>query len=186
MIEFGNPLSLLAIEEKPNSFLPIDINSLGLAFPCKNLTLRDIDYLVVTYGIDGIKEAIKNANIVSDDSLIGNLVILYEDNEQRRKAPLISKQTFESYSLANILTEYITDKDFINQVITKIKSLKIQEELVSSIEEKLKTANVYLALEALNLIGYINSRKLYLQMIKIVERKKNATRVREIDLYEMG
>ena len=187
MPEIGNPASLLALEEKPNSFVPIDLKSIGLDFPCENLTLRDIDSLNITYSVAEIKEAIKIANVVPTEALNGNLVILYEENGQRRKAPIISKETFNEYNILGMLNDNILDKSFVNQLITKIESLKIPDEIKFSLEEGLRQGLPHLVMRAFNLMGYVDQRRLYLYMIKVIQRGYNkAKRIREKETKEVG
>ena len=179
MPEYGNPVCLLALEEKPNSFIPIDLQSLGFDITRGILTLKDIDYLSFTYRVEAIKEAIKKSKIVSESSLSGNLVILYEDNKQKRKTTVIDKYLFENYDIMTMLLSNIDDKEFVNQLINKVKNMKILDDIKSKLVMALKRKEVYIFFEMIETLGYITERKLYLYMIKFIEKKQNAIRVRE-------
>lgn len=179
MPEYGNPVCLLALEEKPNSFIPIDLKSLGFTITSGILTLKDIDYLTFTYGVVVIKDAIRKANVVSEESLNGNLVILYEENAQKRKIPIIDKHVFETYDIMNVLFSNIDNKEFVNQIINKIRSLKLSDEICADLIVALKQKNIYAFFEITENLGYLTMRKIYLWMIKWLENRQNVIRIRE-------
>lgn len=172
MPNIGNPTALLALEEKPNSFIPIDIHSLGFGFSCAILTLQDVDHFTMNYEENEIKILIKNVNIVPLEALEGNLVILYEDNENKRKAPLLTKDIINEYGIIEILIRNTNNKDFINQIITKIKSMKLDESLALNLIANLKTGNVINFMNSYGMMNYLDKRKLYLYMIKVLKKKQ--------------
>lgn len=167
----GNPTALLALEEKPNSFIPIDIHMLGFGFSCAILTLKDIDHFTMSYDENEIKRLIRNVNIVPLEALEGNLVILYEDNENKRKAPLLTKDIINEYGIIEILIRNINNKNFINQIVTKIKAMKLEESFVLNLIANLKNGNVSNFMNLYGMMNYLEQRKLYLYMIKVLKKK---------------
>ena len=179
MPEKGNPACLLVLEEKPNSFIPIDLKKIGFSITTGVLTVRDIDYLTFTYGVKKIKEVIRISNVVSNKALDGNLVILYEENAQKRKIPIIDKHVFETYDIMNVLFSNIDNKEFVNQIINKIRSLKLSDEICADLIVALKQKNIYAFFEITENLGYLTMRKIYLWMIKWLENRQNVIRIRE-------
>jgi len=181
-MNIDNPTSLLAIEEKPNSFLPINLEELGFIVSSEILTLKDLDYFVLNVGEENLKDIIKRANVVPEDALNGDLVILYDNNKQKKKLPILKKEYLEKYDLQSIISDYIDNKQFINRVISKIKTLNISEEIKQNIEVALKEGNTNLFLIAYNSLTYLLQRNLYLYMINgIIKMEANAKRVRGKD-----
>ncbi len=175
----GNPVCLLALEEKPNSFLPIDLNAIGFEISSKKLTMSDIDNLSMKYDEILIREKIRKANVVPAYAMAAKLVLLYEEEGQKRKAPFISKVMFDENNINELMIENIDDKNFVNQLIIKIRNLKVPEYLELTLIDCLKHSSATYFMQAFISLSYILQRKLYLYMITIAKRDINSTRVRE-------
>lgn len=135
-----NPLCMLAIEERPNSFFPIDIRLLDIGVSSASMTLRDLDHLLFLYPEDFIRQRIKENNIVPESNFEAPFVILYDDdNNKKRKLPIISEESYFHGNLKEQLFGVIENKNIINHLVNKINLLMLDEiqkkELISLLKD---------------------------------------------------
>lgn len=172
-----NPLCLLALEERPNSFIPIDIKELGLDVSSVTLTLKEMDYLLEVYPLNYIRERIKHNNVCSPTAFDSPLVIIYEDDKNRkRKLPIISEQLYFEGNIETILTENISDKTFLNKLSDKIRLLGIAEEIKVKLIYFLKNGFVDGFLLIYNKLPYLIQRNMYIYIGNIYSKKNIRTR----------
>lgn len=179
-----NPACLLAIEEKPNSFLPFSIQDLGFSYPNSVHTLSEMDLFISIYGEAEIKNILMNANVFPVEALSGDLIILYIDEKnKKRKLPIIPAEYYSNYNLIVLLNENAHDKDFINRIINKINNLKEVDEVRENLKNALSTNDFNLFMQIFGSLSYFLQRNMYLYIVKGLPNELNRTR--EIKNNEM-
>jgi len=165
----GSPICMLAIEEKPNSFIPINISELGIKLRIPNYcSLKQMDNIIFNYGIDYLKETLRVSNITDSDKLDGDFVILLGAIYGKRKLPIITKEIRETYNLGQLIINNINNKEFVNQVINKIKNLKNEDPINCNLNSILKSGNANLFLIYYDTLPYLVQRDIYWLVINVI------------------
>lgn len=166
MIAVENPICLLAIEDRPNSFIPIYITDLGLEeYQTSWVTLKELDEIFIKYEVSFLKEKIKSLNIISEESLKGDFVLLVGNNKNRTKLPTISKELYEKYPLKEYINRNLKNPDFKNHIILKILNLLIIHDTKKQLVLEWKNENVDNFLEYFNQLSYVRKREIYFILI---------------------
>jgi len=180
-----NPLCLLAIEERPNSFMPIDLKALGIGLPSTSITLRELDHLLFVHTTAFIKELIKVNNVVPGYDLSQPLVILYDDeNNRKRKLSLIPEEYYFNGNIREILFDNIDDKKIINQLINKILSLPIEDNIKTNLVSLLKNGFIEEFVIIFNTLPYLIYRNLFLYIGNIINKKNKLVREKNAEEVE--
>lgn len=172
MLDNDNFSCLLAIEEKHNSYLPINLKDIDINDYPEVLSLAYIDTLTTTYNIEDIKESIKKANVVPTESLDKDLVIIAPGI--KRKFKIITKDMLENYDFTKIIYQNINNKDFVNRIINKLRNLGLNDDLIYY----LKLGEIDKFLTNFNELPYVIQRNLYLYIISSLDKENKNIRIR--------
>lgn len=182
----NNPISMLAIEENQNNFFPIDISELDLGVNSLFCSIKELDCLMFGFGLECIKNKIKKANIVSDESLAKELVIIYQQDGKLKKVPIITKELLNDKGISELIGENIHDKVFLNRIYNRLDSLAKAEvvsvELKSIMINALKMGDINSFISIYDGLPYILQRKLLLFIAKLAaanERNEVIKRTRK-------
>lgn len=175
----NDPICMLAIEEKPNSFLPINLYELNLGLTSNlPLTLSELDQLIIFYGIKNLLDIINNNNILPIEACSDSLIILYEEkNGVKRKLTVISEEIVENYSFASLVDAISQNKNSINHLVNILNCFKINDFLKNELIFFLKKGLYQDFVSKISELPYFFQRKLFLHMIASIN--KSAVRVRE-------
>lgn len=167
----SDPICLLAIEEKPNSYLPFAINDLGITYPAPVNTLMEMDLFLSIIDQEKIKATLEEVNIFPEEALSGKLVILYiDENGIKRKLPIIPKDYYNNYNLLETLQNNSNDAQFINYILNKINNLQNFEEVRENLKAAIKTSDFELFMSIYSTLPYFVQRGIYLYIIAGLEK----------------
>lgn len=141
-----NLIANLALEERPNSYIYIDLSLLDIMesyqFDANMLSLEAIDALLCDFSEDEIKNSIKSSNIVKEEYLEAPLVIIYKN----RSLPVITKDNIDEIANVDIsINGCFHNKQDANKYINKFISVYRRyfpenEEEINILQENLKRA----------------------------------------------
>lgn len=181
-----NPISMLAIEENQNNFFPIDISELDLGVNSLCCSIKQLDCLIFSFGIECIKDKIKKANVVSSESLAKELVIIYQQDGKLKKVPIITKELLNDLGISELIGENIHDKVFLNRIYNRLDSLAnaeiISADLKNDMVDSLKANDINLFINRFDSLPYLLQRELLLFIAKLVtanEREEVVKRIRK-------
>lgn len=172
MVKNDNPISMLAIEENQNNFFPIDISELDLGSNFLYCSLKELDCLVFGFGVDYIREQIKNANIFSEQSQNKEIVIIYDDEGKIEKVPLITRELLNDKGISELVGENVHDKVFLNRIYNRLDSMAKAEEIL--LEQKnemitaLKSGDINVFITIYDNLPYIVQRKLLVFIARLL------------------
>ncbi len=110
---------LLILESKPGDFMPIALNTFSEG---KNFdgSIESIDAITSNYTEKELLEEIKKLNIVQFRNLEGKLLI---KGSGKARLEVLFKDTFSEFILNDYIIDNIEDKQFLNKIFNKCKSL---------------------------------------------------------------
>lgn len=190
-------MAYLAIEERPNSYVPIDILLLDIFNTYKSQfkgeistnDLLSIDSFLATYTPEEVRQSISRANII-DTSVINEPFVIID--KKHKLEPLFKDPSNECdfYQIVLLSTE---DKSFANtlknKLINIIKSLgknkeyNYKEFYINNLLENLKDAFSYqdgkIIYDIISILPYEYKRELYVYFYKSKEFKMTKQLLRE-------
>lgn len=175
--KFGIPF--IAFEERPNSFVPVDLMNLDIIdkfekeikyWNKKNkgiLTLKVLDGLLSYYTKAEIVESIKRSNTIVLRDYNVPLIIRYNS----RTLPLITKDNVNSFDFTNVIKEACENKNLGNKFKNKYKNLLEKYwgtivsdegiiEQVEALQEALDDRNESSVLQFFNWLSYEAQREM--------------------------
>lgn len=186
MVKNDNPISMLAIEESPNNFFPIDISELDLGTNLLYCSLKELDCIIFSFGLDYIKDQIKKANILSERSLSKQIVIIYNDDGKIEKVPLITSELLNNKGINELIEENVHDKVFLNRIYNRldslVKSAEISVETKNNMINSLKSGDINIFIAVYDNLPYMIQRKLLVFIARLLSAAKKddvITRVRK-------
>lgn len=144
----------LAIETKPNNYFPINLPDLNISNGFTSTKITEIDSFTLKFNENEILNSVKEANLIDLTSTM-NLVIIYNEKNVIRKAPVLTKD--KSYNMWNYIKENYTNKNFLNKIYNFLNN-KVEPDFLNSLKS---SPNVLEFLNQLSLIPYNIERKLY-------------------------
>lgn len=190
-------MAYLAIEERPNSYVPIDILLLDIFNTYKSQfkgeistnDLLSIDSFLAAYTPEEVRQSISRANII-DTSVINEPFVIID--KKHKLEPLFKDPSNECdfYQIVLLSTE---DKSFANtlknKLINIIKSLgknkeyNYKEFYINNLLENLKDAFSYqddkIIYDIISILPYEYKRELYVYFYKSKEFKMTKQLLRE-------
>lgn len=162
----------LVFDTKKNGPMPVDIKLFDSNFD-GNLSIENIDKFTVNYSNEELLEIVREANILSDEYLFGEIYII--DNN-RRKFPVILKDTFLNFDLITFLFQNLDNKIVMNQLFNKYSAIvKNETEYVQTFKNSIESGIISeIGCHILSL-NYLEQRKLMFYIVTkmfIRERKK--------------
>lgn len=167
----------LALMARPGDYVFIDISKLDLANGYNPVDLAGIDSFTMCFSTTELMAAIKRANMASEKYLNGQLVI--QDNQKHNPIRIIDKDFYNVFLIEDYLKEKLKDKQELNKIINKFRSLVKNEELL----EAFKSNNLEIALNELFSLPYLIQRKFIIYLIEMrnteLKQKKEQERIRD-------
>ncbi len=127
---------LLAIERRPNDYIPISWN-LSLLYNQQDInSLEKIDKLTSSTDETLLKVQFISENLLSEECLDKPLVIIFEENERIRKlessiVTMDEKEVIEPSYIYNFLLNNIRQRKIMNRIYNKFKDKKVSDDLKS-------------------------------------------------------
>ena len=140
-----NQTPYLAIEERPNSFIAIDLNNLDIFTNGNSQVMyndiNELDFILGNFQESQIRESLKRSNTIDQDKCDSPFVIIYRGHS----LPIITKDNSDKLSVLEIFEKAVLDKQEANKyfnIYRKVvkKYFGDDENYISMIFEKLKFA----------------------------------------------
>lgn len=176
-----NLVPYLAFEERPNSYVPIDLSNLEI-FRGKKLdgTIKSLDEFTMKFSEEELIDAIKRSNTVVLDNYDVPLVIVYKNHP----LPLITNQNINALDMADIFHEALENKELANKLKNKIQNIMkkcmlnyISEEgiqkLTKSFQVAINTKNYNYLMYIFNNLSYEGQRELAFYFYEMNKEKEN-------------
>lgn len=176
-----NLVPYLAFEERPNSYIPIDLSNLEI-FRGKKLdgTIKSLDEFTMKFSEEELVDAIKRSNTVVLDNYDVPLVIVYKNHP----LPLITNQNINALDMADIFHEALENKELANKLKNKIQNIMkkcmlnyISEEgiqkLTKSFQVAINTKNYNYLMYIFNNLSYEGQRELAFYFYEMNKEKEN-------------
>lgn len=199
-VSFGVPF--LAFEERPNSFVPVDLMNLDIINKLENeiiywneknkgvITLGVLDSLLSYYTKEEIIESIKRSNTIVLNDYNVPLVVRYNSHT----LPLITKDNIEYLDIMGVIKQACENKNLGTKFKNKYKNIldkywgKIvsDEEInkqVHELQNALESCNEGLVSQYFNFLPYEAQREIILYYYDINEsfKLKNSVRSKKIN-----
>ena len=176
-----NLVPYLAFEERPNSYIPIDLSNLEI-FRGKKLdgTIKSLDEFTMKFSEEELVDAIKRSNTVVLDNYDVPLVIVYKNHP----LPLITNQNINALDMADIFHEALENKELANKLKNKIQSIMkkymsnyISEEgiqiLIKNFQVAINNKNYNYLMYIFNNLSYEGQRELAFYFYEMNKEKEN-------------
>lgn len=176
-----NLVPYLAFEERPNSYIPIDLSNLEI-FRGKKLdgTIKSLDEFTMKFSEEELVDAIKRSNTVVLDNYDVPLVIVYKNHS----LPLITNQNINALDMADIFHEALENKELANKLKNKIQSIMkkymsnyISEEgiqiLIKNFQVAINNKNYNYLMYIFNNLSYEGQRELAFYFYEMNKEKEN-------------
>ncbi len=171
----------LSLMSRPGDYTFIDISKLDIGLGFSPRDLRDIDAFTMHFTKEEIIASIKRANIASNAYLNGSLVVA--DNQKHKPIIVIDRDFYNNFEIDAYLKEKITNKEELNTLINKFRSISKNEEMTKLFSMALKNQDIITAMELIFNIPYLQSRKYIVYLIeqrnKELELKNKQERIRD-------
>lgn len=168
----------LALMARPGDYVFIDISKLDIANGYNPVNLSGMDSFTMHFSINELMESIKRTNMASEKYLNGTLVI--QDNQKHNPIKVIDKDFYNYFQVDNYLKEKIGNKQELNKIINKIRSLTDKSQMFV---DALINNNIDLAVDALFSLPYLIERRFIIYLIEMrnkeIELKKDQERIRD-------
>lgn len=176
-----NLVPYLAFEERPHSYVPIDLSDLEIFKGCiLDGTLKSLDNFTSRFSEEEIRESIKKSNTIMLENYDVPMVIVSKNHP----LPLITNQNVADLDMTNIFNEALDNKDLANKLKNKIQSIMrknmsnyISEEgiqtLFKSFQVAINTRNSSYLTYIFNNLSYEGQRELAFYFYDINKEKEN-------------
>lgn len=134
----------LAIENKPNSYFPINLSDLKIASNMTTTKLEELDNFTLRFTKTEIIDAIKTANLLEVDNNMALVIIYYEKNDVRKMNALTKevsfdmwqylKDTLENKTIQNKIHNFLQNK-ISKETLDNLKEVKDYPELITIISK---------------------------------------------------
>lgn len=175
-----NVLPYLAIEERPNSYVPIDLTLLDITsnidFENNLMTLEFIDSITMLFTEEEIRESIIRSNTVKQEYCSSPLTIIYK----AKPLNIITKDNIANLNLINIINNCFKDKQEANKLLNKLNvvckkyyDIDTVNSILNSIKQAIINGNVDSVISIFNRnIPYIGQREIVFYYYENKENKK--------------
>lgn len=176
-----NLVPYLAFEERPNSYIPIDLSNLEI-FRGKRLdgSIKSLDEFTMKFSEEELIDAIKKSNTVVLDNYDVPLVVVYKNHP----LPLITNQNISALNMTDIFNEALENKSLANKLKNKIQSIikkymsnYISEEgiqvLLKNFQIAISTKNYNYLMYIFNNLSYEGQRELAFYFYEMNKEKEN-------------
>ena len=144
----------LVLENRPNDFMPIDINIIAKGKSYGFKSIEEIDSFTKKYSKEDIMVMITDSNIVPYDYLNGKLQII---NDNKYRYDVLYKTT--TFSLDDFFTNNIANKRIMNKFLNIY--LKCNESSSEEMKSAIKKENISEILDLIFKLPYLDVRNIY-------------------------
>lgn len=185
---------LLAIERRPNDYIPISWN-FSFLYNQKDInSLEEIDNLTSSTDETLLKVQFISENLLNEEYLHNPLVIIFEENGKTRKLPSAivnndEKKALNIFYIYNFLLNNIRQRKIMNRIYNKFKDKKVSGDLESILKninnyQEYKNDIFIASLSKLSSLPYEEIRELGLFIKRDLEKLLNEEK--EIKLAKVG
>ena len=162
---------LLALQLQKGQEVYIDISALAIAQNFKPASLMEIDAFTMSFTKEEIIKAIADANI-ADGFLMGNLCIIGLEGKNKHVLPVLTKDLGGNFKIEQYLTNNLSNKALMNDLVNKFNSLSPVAELKQSLKEALKASDVMEICAVINQLPYEKLRELICYLLNNLEKEQ--------------
>lgn len=175
-----NVLPYLAFEERPNSYIPIDLSLLEITaiinFKSNPMTLEFMDLITGSFTEEELRDSIKMSNIIKEEYYNSPFKVIYKG----KPLDIITKDNFEKLNMAEVVNLCMKDKQEANKFWNKINSIAKKyfnsnevERLLNNLKIALAKNDINQTMAIFNTIPYIGQRELAFYYYNLKEQSKN-------------
>lgn len=185
---------LLAIERRPNDYIPISWNFSLLCNQKDINSLEEIDNLTSSTDEILLKVQFISENLLNEEYLHNPLVIIFEENGKTRKLPSAivnndEKKALNIFYIYNFLLNNIRQRKIMNRIYNKFKDKKVSDDLDLILKninnyQEFENAIFVESLSKLSSLSYEEIRELGLFIKRDLEKLLNEEK--EIKLAKVG
>ena len=183
-MEKSNLKYMLALENRPFDYMPIDLSLLDIGSGINYNTFQEIDSLTKAYTKAEILNSIERSNTITDEYINGDLIIIQLEEGKSKyihKHRVITYDFLNNFDIISFIYGNFSNKALMNSIIVKVSNLVEDDLLISSIKEAYQSNDMRNFIKFLYILPYDKYHDLtcyildkYHQKEDVMTRKKVA------------